>query len=280
MQILIMEDDAPLAKFLKQGLMVEGHDVQIATDGKAGLKLAVGGRFGLIVLDLSLPQMDGTEVLRELRRHSLDASILVLTGRVALSDKVRCLDLGADDFLMKPFSFAELAARCRALVRRRERYADPLLKQGGLELHRMERKVVRDGRAIELTVKEFALLEYLMLARGRTCSRGELLREVWQMPQDAVTNVVDVYVNYLRKKLCRPVEPEEGAGGEYCAEEGLIATVRGEGYSLGSELMQGMRKPPTRDAASLGRALLPEGAGSPRSSFARTHRALGLVANA
>jgi DNA-binding response OmpR family regulator len=232
MRILIMEDDAALGLFLQKGLKLEGHETQLAADGQTGLELALDGAFDLIVLDLSLPRMDGVQVLKEMREHSLDASILVLTGRIAANERVRCLDLGADDFLMKPFSFAELTARCRALMRRRERFADPMLRQGDLELHRMERKVVRNGRAIDLTVKEFALLEYLMMARGRTCSRSELLKEVWQMSPDAGTNVVDVYVNYLRKKLgaFRSLSPC-GPGMEPEADR-VIDTVRGEGYSL------------------------------------------------
>ena len=231
MRILIMEDDGALGQFLVRGLTFEGYETRLAVDGRAGLQLALEGSYELIVLDLSLPGMDGVQVLSEMRRRSLDASVLVLTGRVGVGERIKCLDLGADDYLMKPFSFSELTARCRSLVRRRERFADPILRQGDLELNRMERKVVRDGRPVELTVKEFALLEYLMLARGRTCSRSELLKEVWQMSPDAGTNVVDVYVNYLRKKLsavrvspCGPgMEPEQGA---------VIDTVRGEGYSL------------------------------------------------
>jgi DNA-binding response OmpR family regulator len=242
MRILIVEDDVALAVFLERGLKLEGHECRVAPDGHAGLSLAVEGNYDLIVLDLSLPQKDGMQVLQEMRGHLVDASILVLTGRNALADRVRCLDLGADDFLLKPFSFSELTARCRALLRRRERFADPLLRHGDLELHRMERKVVRAGRTVELTVKEFALLEYLMLARGRTCSRSELLKEVWQMSPDAGTNVVDVYVNYLRKKLA--VVPQAGASlapghtpgspGSARSPERVIETVRGEGYSLWS----------------------------------------------
>ena len=279
MQILIMEDHAPLATFLQRGLSLEGHEVRVAGDGEAGLQLAMKGTFDLIVLDLSLPQMDGVEVLRELRQRSLDASIIVLTGRVALSDRVRCLDLGADDFLMKPFSFSELTARCRALLRRRERFADPLLKQGDLELHRMDRRVVRGGRAIDLTVKEFALLEYLMLARGRTCSRGELLKEVWQMPQDAGTNIVDVYVNYLRKKLCRPREEGAAAQGTGCDVDGVIETVRGEGYCLGRGCIVDSRKAIGRETVAGRGDLLPVRERS-AAAYVRMSRGLALVANA
>jgi DNA-binding response OmpR family regulator len=227
MRILIVEDDAALGSFLLRGLRLEGHEAILMTDGSSGQTAATEGQFDLIVLDLSLPQRDGIEVLQGIRSEAVDASILVLTGRNNVEDRVKCLDLGADDFLMKPFSYSELAARCRALLRRRERYADPTLRHGGVELHRIERKVCRGGRAIDLTVKEFALLEYLMLARGRTCTRSELLREVWQMSPDAGTNVVDVYVNYLRKKLGTGVLASDLDGSR------IIETVRGEGYAMG-----------------------------------------------
>ena len=178
----------------------------------------------LMVLDLSLPRMDGIQVLEEMRGRFAGTSVLVLTGRNALEDRVKCLNLGADDCLLKPFSFTELTARCRALMRRREQqFADPVLRLGGVEIDRIARRVARDGSAVELTTKEYALLEYLMLARGRTCSRSVLLREVWQMSPDAGTNVVDVYVNYLRKKL---------GGARISGALGpdrLIETVRGKG---------------------------------------------------
>ena len=246
MRILIVEDDAALGTFLERGLRLEGHEAQGAGDGHAALQLAMDRVFDLIVLDLSLPQKDGIQVLDELRQRAVDASILVLTGRNAVEDRVRCLDLGADDFLMKPFSFSELTARCRALMRRRDRFVDPKLRHGDLELHRIERRVLRNGRTVELTVKEFALLEYLMLARGRTCSRSELLREVWQMSPDAGTNVVDVYVNYLRKKLCAGQPAVVCLAGVEVEADRLIETVRGEGYAIGmaTALEAGARKPP------------------------------------
>jgi DNA-binding response OmpR family regulator len=188
----------------------------------------------LIVLDLSLPRKDGTEVLAELSGRFDETSVLVLTGRSQVEERVKCLNLGADDCLLKPFSFHELTARCRALLRRREQFADPVLRHGEVELNRMERRVTRGGRTVELTVKEFALLEFLMMRRGRCCSRTELLREVWQMSPTAGTNVVDVYVNYLRKKLGAGGGTGGGVGSldadaGYC----VIETVRGEGYQMG-----------------------------------------------
>ena len=231
MRILIVEDDAALGLYLQKGLKFEGHEVVLTGDGESGLQYALEHRPDLMVLDLSLPRKDGVQVLEEMQGRFSGTSVLVLTGRNGIEDRVRCLDLGADDCLLKPFSLSELLARSRALLRRRVQFADPTLRVGGVELNRMERKVSRAGQAIELTAKEFALLEYLMQARGRTCTRSELLREVWQMSPEAGTNVVDVYVNYLRKKL----GGARAALASYELEQ-VIETVRGEGYvmSLGS----------------------------------------------
>ena len=231
MQVLIIEDDAALGLFLQKGLKLEGHDVAWVGDGETGLRHVEDHRPDLVVLDLSLPRKDGTEVLEAMRGRFNDTSVLVLTGRSQVEERVKCLNLGADDCLLKPFSFHELTARCRALLRRREQFADPVLRHAEVELNRMERKVTRNGRAIELTVKEFCLLEFLMQRRGRCCSRAELLREVWQMSPDAGTNVVDVYVNYLRKKL--GVASVDGDAGY-----AVIETVRGEGYQMGGGLQK------------------------------------------
>lgn len=230
MRVLIVEDDAALGLFLQKGLKLEGHEVAWVGDGEAGLQHAREHRPDLIVLDLSLPKKDGTEVLAEMRGQFDGTAVLVLTGRSHVEERVKCLNLGADDCLLKPFSFHELTARCRALLRRRESFADPVLRHGEVELNRMERRVTRSGRGVELTVKEFTLLEFLMQRGGRCCTRTELLREVWQMSPDAGTNVVDVYINYLRKKLGAVCEESD-------ADVAVIATVRGEGYQ-----MAGVRK--------------------------------------
>jgi DNA-binding response OmpR family regulator len=236
MRVLIVEDDAALGQFLARGLRLEGHEVDLATDGQSGLQHALEHCPDLMVLDLGLPQKDGMQVLEEMHGRFAATSVLVLTGRNDLDDRLRCLNLGADDFMLKPFSYSELTARCRALLRRRGQFADPILRVGGVELNRMGRTVTRDGRPVELTAKEFALLEYLMQARGRTCLRSDLLRDVWQASPAAGTNVVDVYVNYLRKKL-------GAARAELCGDifgpDRVIETVRGEGYMMAAPAEKG-----------------------------------------
>jgi DNA-binding response OmpR family regulator len=224
MRVLVVEDDRSLGGFLRQGLELEGHKVEWAADGEAAVARVLANHPDLVLLDLSLPKRDGMEVLAEIRARHEDAVVLVLTGRSDMEVRVQCLDMGADDYLLKPFSFFELTARCRALLRRRQQFADPVLRHGDLELHRIEHKVLRGGRPIGLTAKEFSLLEYLLLHQGECVSRSELLLRVWQLPEQTGTNVVDVYVNYLRRK-------EEGGAGDLQA--GLIETVRGAGYRLG-----------------------------------------------
>jgi DNA-binding response OmpR family regulator len=228
MHVLIVEDDPALGVFLQKGLQLEGHNVDWVADGEAAWARLESRLPDLMVLDLSLPKMDGTEILEAMLGRFGEMAVLVLTGRNDLEVRVKCLNLGADDCMIKPFSFSELRARCRALLRRREQFSDPVLRQGGIELHRLERKVTRDGRPVDLTVKEFALLEFLLRRRGLCCTRTELLREVWQMSPDTGTNVVDVYINYLRRKLAA-AHPAGDASPE------LIETVRGSGYLL-SEL--------------------------------------------
>jgi DNA-binding response OmpR family regulator len=230
MRVLIVEDDHSLGAFLQRGMELEGHRVDWVSDGDAALEHVARDQTDLILLDLSLPKRDGMEVLAAMRARRDDAAVLVLSGRSDLNARVECLDMGADDYLLKPFSFAELTARCRALLRRRQQFADPVLRCGDLELHRIEHKVMRGGREIGLTAKEFSLLEYLMLHEGECVSRSQLLTDVWQMPEQTGTNIVDVYVNYLRRKV-----DTEGE---------LIQTMRGSGYRLGGA----GRKPPARES--------------------------------
>jgi DNA-binding response OmpR family regulator len=237
MRVLVVEDDHALGSFLKKAMELEGHRAAWAEDGEAALAQVAADHPDLVLLDLSLPKRDGMEVLAIMRARHDDAAVLVLSGRNDLRVRVQCLDGGADDYLPKPFSYFELRARCRALLRRRQQFADPVLRHGDLELNRIEHKVARGGRPIGLTAKEFSLLECLLLHQGECVSRSQLLAEVWQMPGETGTNVVDVYVNYLRRKA------EAGALREVDGE--LIETVRGAGYRLG-----GMgRKPVMRQAA-------------------------------
>lgn len=233
MHLLIADDDPALGKFLARGLEQDGHEVTLATDGEMAIEAARNEPPELAVLDLNLPRKDGTEVLEFLRTLTEDVPILILTARQEPEVRLRCLEMGADDFMHKPFSFAELRARCRVLLRRRS--PGLVLRQGDVEMNRVERTVTRNGEAVTLTNKEFALLEYLMLHRGRPVSRATLLESVWNMSPDAGTNVVDVYVNYLRRKLHDPaLRPEGNPGSEGCvARAPLIHTVRGLGYSIG-----------------------------------------------
>jgi DNA-binding response OmpR family regulator len=241
MRVLVVEDDRALGAFLRTAMQKEGHRVDLAVDGEEALVRAAAEHPDLVLLDLSLPKRDGMEVLAEMRARHNDAAVLVLSGRSDLDARVQCLNLGADDYLLKPFSFFELTARCRAVLRRRQQFANPVLRHGDLELHRIEHKVTRGGRAISLTAKEFALLECLLLHDGECVSRSQLLAEVWQMPEQTGTNVVDVYVNYLRRKLEGDAEGDARAG---CYGKGLIETVRGSGYRL-----SGLgRKPVLREA--------------------------------
>jgi len=223
MGILLVEDDKALGMLLKKGLEKEGHQVEWLQDGEAALHHAMEENPELVVLDLSLPKMDGAQLLEEVHRRMPHTSVLVLTGRTQVEERVRCLDLGADDYLLKPFSFHELTARCRAVMRRKKHVPDQLLKYGVLEVNRMLRQVRVADVEVELTSKEYALLEYLLLHKGKAVSRAQLLKGVWRTTSHTGTNVVDVYINYLRRKLTVQGVSDGAA---------LIETVRGEGYRL------------------------------------------------
>lgn len=220
MRILIVEDDAPLAGFLRKGLEAEHYAVDVAGDGELARDLATEYDYDLLVLDLNLPKRDGLAVLRDVRGIKESVPILVLTGRSRVEDRVTALDLGADDYLTKPFSFAELAARVRALLRRGKLPQATTLQVEDLVLDRVERSVERGGKKIDLTSKEFALLEYLMRNAGRCITRAMIIEHVWNVSFDTTTNVVDVYINYLRKKV------------DENAPRKLIQTVRGSGYII------------------------------------------------
>jgi DNA-binding response OmpR family regulator len=234
MRMLIADDDPALGAFLARGLEKEGHEVTLTTDGEMAMESMKQNLPEMAVLDLNLPRHDGTEVLEFLRSLTEDVPILILTARQEPETRLRCLEMGADDFMQKPFSFAELRARCKALERRRS--PGLVLRFGDLELNRVEHSVTRAGEAVPLTNKEFALLEYLLLHRGRPVSRATLLESVWNMSADAGTNVVDVYVNYLRRKLHDPLlhrDAKDAAGIKTRPAEPIIRTVRGQGYSIG-----------------------------------------------
>lgn len=222
MRVLIAEDDKALGLFLSRGLEADGHRVRVALDGGSAIEAFRQEQPDLTILDLNMPVKDGETVLAEIRAMESDLPVLVLTARQEVETRVRCLDLGADDLMVKPFSLHELRARCRALLRRK-REARLQLRAGDLELDRLDHTARRGGRPVVLTNKEFALLEHLMLNRGQCVSRVELLDSVWQMEPAQTTNIVDVYVNYLRRKLADPPPGE------------LIRTVRGQGYLVPAE---------------------------------------------
>lgn len=196
MKLLIVEDDVPLARFLGKGLAQEQYSVDVVHDGEQARKMACEGSYDLIVLDLNLPRLDGISILGQIR-ETRRSPVLILTGRTKIEDRIRVLDLGADDCLLKPFSFAELSARIRALLRRGAAPEAVTLRVGDLELDRVHRLVRRGGKRIELTAKEFALLEYLMRHAGQRVTRTMILEHVWNLNFDTGTNVVDVYVNNL-----------------------------------------------------------------------------------
>ncbi len=220
MRLLIVEDDAKLASLLRQGLKEQGFAVDLAGDVPEGLRLALAAEYDAVLLDLKLPGADGLELLCELRRRASAVPVLVLTARAALEDRVRGLDLGADDYLAKPFDFRELLARLRAITRRPPVPPQTLLVAADLELDPARHEVRRAGRRIELTAKEFALLHYLLRNRGRLVTRGMVLDHVWDLDYDGGSNLVEVYINYLRRKIDHEFEPK------------LIHTVRGAGYVL------------------------------------------------
>jgi two-component system, OmpR family, copper resistance phosphate regulon response regulator CusR len=196
MRVLIAEDDVALASFVRKGLEAEHYAVDVSHDGEQTRAMAGELDYDLLMLDLNLPGVDGIAILRHLRTRKPSMPILVLTSRNRVEDRVQCLDLGADDYLGKPFSYAELSARIRALLRRCHLPAASVVTVEDLKLDRVERRVERAGKRIELTTKEFALLEYLMLNAGRRVSRPMIIEHVWNLSFDTSTNVVDVYVNY------------------------------------------------------------------------------------
>jgi DNA-binding response OmpR family regulator len=235
MRLLIAEDDKALSLFLRRGLETEGHHVHSVYDGAQAIDVFRNEMPDLTILDLNMPVKDGEVALREMRRIHAELPVMVLTGRAEVEARVRCFDNGADDLMTKPFSLLELCARCRALLRRK-REGQLMLRAGDLELSRLDHAVRRSGRTLSITNKEFALLEHLMLNRGHCVTRVELLETVWNMEPVQTTNIVDVYVNYLRHKLA-DIPPGV-----------LIRTVRGKGYMVPFETELGMQSAEIRSA--------------------------------
>jgi DNA-binding response OmpR family regulator len=223
MRLLLVEDEEKVAAFVVRGLEAERFAVDVAADGRSAIELSDAYQYDLVILDLMLPEISGTEVLRQIRQNNSQVPVLVLTARDALGDKVEHFELGADDYLTKPFAFAELLVRVKALLRRGAVSRSSVLRVADLELDRLSQQVKRTGRRIELTGKEYALLEYLMLNAGRVLSRTMIIEHVWDQSFDGATNIVDVYVRHLRNKV------DDGH------ERKLIRTVRGVGYAISDE---------------------------------------------
>jgi heavy metal response regulator len=220
MHILVVEDEKKVASFIQRGLEAEHYAVDVAYDGEAGFTRLLDGKYDLVILDVMLPKRDGLALLREIRQRRLTVPVLMLTARDTLADKVTGLDQGADDYLTKPFAFEELLARMRALLRRGTLAPTPVLTLADLRLDLVTRQVTRGEKRIDLTAKEFALLEFFLRHPGRVLSRALIAQHVWGVDFDTFTNVIDVYVNYLRKKIDADHEPK------------LLHTVRGVGYVL------------------------------------------------
>jgi len=220
MRILVVEDERKVASFIKRGLEEEGYAVDVAADGDEGLAMGLQDIYDVIVLDIRLPKLDGLQVLKGLRQEKVMTPVLLLTVRATIEDKVLGLDAGADDYLTKPFAFQELVARVRALLRRRPAADPAVLQVADLVLDPARRSVSRGGEKIELTPREFALLDYFMRHPGRVLTRTMIAEHVWDYDFDTSTNVIDVYVNYLRRKIDAGREPK------------LLHTVRGVGYVL------------------------------------------------
>ncbi len=220
MRLLLVEDEKKVADFIARGLRAERFAVDVAYDGTAGWEMAASVDYDVMILDLMLPGLNGTELLRRLRQKGGKAAVLVLTARDATGDKVENFEAGADDYLTKPFAFAELLVRVKALLRRPPANRDHVLRVADLELDRLTQRVRRAGKRIELTSKEYSLLEYLTAHAGRVLSRTMIVEHVWDESFEGLTNIVDVYVRHLRSKVDDPFTTK------------LIHTVRGAGYCL------------------------------------------------
>ena len=221
MRILVVEDERKVASFIRQGLEEEGHVVEVAGDGATALELLLGSpAYDLVVLDVMLPRRDGLDVLKTLRARGVKTPVLILTARDGVADKVAGLDLGADDYLTKPFAFEELLARVRALLRRGTDQRASVLRLGDLTLDPVTRQARRGPRRIELTAREYSLLDYFLRRAGRVLTRPMIAEHVWGLDFDSESNIIDVYIGYLRRKVDAPGEPR------------LLHTIRGSGYVM------------------------------------------------
>lgn len=221
MHILLIEDEKRIAEFVARGLESSGFTVDVAENGERALALLAGSAYDLLILDLMLPDVDGLTLLQKIRNRKVSQPVLILSARGSLDDRVKGLDVGADDYMVKPFAFVELLARIRALLRRGQAMPERL-QVGDLVLDCIRRKVSRGGVNIELAPKEFSILEFLMRNRGRPLSRNMIVEHVWEMDYTGLTNIVDVYIRHLRSKIDDPF-PQK-----------LIRTVRGIGYAIGT----------------------------------------------
>lgn len=222
MRILVVEDEQKIASFIKTGLELETWAVDIASNGESGLDLATSESYDVIVLDLMLPKVSGVDVCRELRQTDNHTPVLILTAKGATDDKVQCLNIGADDYLVKPFVFEELVARIRALSRRPAQQIRSIYKIKDLEMDTIKKQVTRDDTKINLSKREFALLEFLLKNAGTVKSKDEIVQNIWSYEDDILPNTVEVYVNYIREKIDKPFPN--------CKP--LISTVRGHGYMI------------------------------------------------
>jgi two-component system copper resistance phosphate regulon response regulator CusR len=223
MRLLLIEDYRPLRESLTQGLREAGFAVDATGDGEEGLWYGMGNDYDVIILDLMLPGLDGLKILQKLRTEGRQSHVLILTARDTVDDRVAGLDLGADDYLVKPFAFRELLARIRALLRRSYRTKNPLVEVQDLRIDLTLQRVWRGQEEVALTPREYALLEYLAMRAGEVVSRSDIWEHVYEFNSSTSSNVVDVYIGYLRKKIEKPDRPS------------LINTVRGRGYTLGAE---------------------------------------------
>ena len=223
MRFLLIEDEKKVAEFVARGLRAERYAVDVAADGQTGVEMASTCDYDLIILDLMLPKLSGTEVLKRLRRNDSQVPVLILTARDATKDKVENFEAGADDYLTKPFAFAELLVRVKALLRRGPVPRSNVLRVADLELDRSSQQIKRAGKRIELTLKEYALLEYLVTNTGRVLSRTMIIEHVWDQSFEGFTNIVDVYVRHLRSKV------------DDAHSKKLIRTIRGVGYCINDQ---------------------------------------------